>query len=99
MILGVAQSIGFRLDPGWGILAAPGVVLALIVGQWLVSKTANRNVRSIVDPSSSDRRPGLCAPCGAVRQAAAPCSFILFGVRLAAAGGLRLAAQVTESPA
>lgn len=32
MILGVAQSIGFRLDPGWGILAGHLVfVLALIV--------------------------------------------------------------------
>jgi branched-chain amino acid transport system permease protein len=31
MILGVAQTIGFRLDPGWGLLAGHFAFLAVLV--------------------------------------------------------------------
>jgi len=31
MILGVAQAIGFRVDPGWGVLAGHVAFLAVLL--------------------------------------------------------------------
>jgi branched-chain amino acid transport system permease protein len=31
MVLGVAQTVGYRLDPGWGLLAGHGAFLALLL--------------------------------------------------------------------
>ena len=31
MVLGLTQQIGFRIDPGWGILMGHGVFLAVLV--------------------------------------------------------------------
>ncbi len=33
LILGVAQSVGFRLDPGWGLLVGHGVFLVVLVAR------------------------------------------------------------------
>ncbi len=96
MVLGLAQQIGFRLDPGWGIWFGHMVFLAVLVlrPQGLLPKDARLNghrcgqgrlLRRHSDREPDPRRLASSAWRGARRRAVAAAGWSLAGLVLLAA--------------